>query len=117
MGQIKGVILLLVAIVLCILLFPVGFVVGLIPPKRNNYLYNICIGLDQLGNVVCATMFNLTLIKAGSSKFGNPDETISSVIGKAKLSNRLTFVGKALDWFLNLLDNNHSIKSIEDGTR
>jgi 8-oxo-dGTP diphosphatase len=49
--------------------------------------------------------------------FGNPDETISSAIGRAKLSNKLTFVGKALDFFLNLIDKNHSIKSIEDGTR
>lgn len=69
--------------------------------------------MDQLGNVVCATLFNLVLIKTGTSKFGDPDETISSVIGKAKLSNRLTFVGNALDFFLNLIDKNHSIKSIE----
>jgi hypothetical protein len=113
MGQVKDWILLLVAIMLCVLLFPIGFAIGLIPINRNKYLYNICIGLDQLGNVVCSTMFNLLLIKKGCSQFGNPDETISSVIGKAKLSNKLTFAGKTLDFFLNLIDKNHSIKSIE----
>lgn len=114
MGQIKGVILLLVAIVLCVLLFPVGFAIGLIPPKRNNYLYNICIGLDQLGNVVCATLFNWALIKKDSPSFGNPDETISSVIGKNKVKNNLTILGKLLDLFLDLLDKNHTINSIEN---
>lgn len=114
MGQIKGVILLLVAIVLCVLLFPVGFAIGLIPQKRNNYLYDICIGLDQLGNIVCATLFNLFLIKKNTPSFGNPDETISSVIGKNKLNNNLTILGKLLDLLLESLDKNHTINSIEN---
>ena len=114
MGQIKVVILLLIAIVLCVLLFPVGFAIGLIPPNRNKYLYNICIGLDQLGNVICATLFNHLLIKKDSPAFGNPDETISSVIGKNKLVNNLTILGKLLDLFLDLLDKNHTINSIEN---
>jgi hypothetical protein len=80
-----------------------------------KYIHDVCIGLDQLGNVVCAKLFNITLTK--TKHFGNPDETISSAIGRAKLSNQLTWTGKALDWFLNLFDYNHSIKSIEDDTR
>jgi hypothetical protein len=114
MGQVKGIILLLVAIVLCVLLFPVGFAIGLIPPNRNKYLYNICIGLDQLGNVVCANLFNWLLIKKDAPSFGCPDETISSVIGKNKLNNNLTILGKILDLFLESLDKNHTINSIEN---
>jgi hypothetical protein len=114
MGQIKDWILLLVAIMLCVLLFPIGFAIGLVPIKRNRYLYNICICLDQLGNVVCATMFNLLLIKKNTPSFGNPDETISSVIGKNKLNNNLTILGKLLDLLLESLDKNHTINSIEN---
>ena len=112
MGQ---VILLIVAILLCMTLFPIGFIIALLYSDAIKYLHDVCIGLDQLGNIVCSKLFNAILVKG--DYFGNPDETISSAIGRAKLSNKLTFVGKALDFFLNLIDKNHSIKSIEDGTR
>jgi hypothetical protein len=112
MGQ---VILFLIAILLCVILFPMGFMIAIFYSDAIKYIHDVCIGLDQLGNVVCAKLFNMTLTK--TNHFGNPDETISSAIGRAKLSNQLTWTGKALDWFLNLFDYNHSIKSIEDGTR
>ena len=48
------------------------------------------------------------------SKFGNPDETISSVIGKNKRANALTKTGRALSFLLDWVDSNHSLKSIED---
>jgi 8-oxo-dGTP diphosphatase len=41
------------------------------------------------------------------------DETISSVLGKNKKANTLSKIGKGLDWILDILDKNHSIKSIE----
>lgn len=111
MGQI---ILFFIAILLCVMLFPIGFVIAVFYSDAIKYIHDVCIGLDQLGNIVCSKLFNLTLTK--SNYFGNPDETISSAIGRAKLSNQLTFLGKLLDWFLNLIDKNHSIKSIENGT-
>ena len=46
-------------------------------------------------------------------KFGDEDETISSVLGKNKLTKTLTKTGKTLDWILEKLDRNHSIESIE----
>lgn len=115
MGQVTNIILLIVAIMLCMALFPVGFVIAILYSDWVKYLHDVCIGLDQLGNIVCSRLFNMVLVKG--DYFGNPDETISSAIGRAKLSNKLTFVGKALDFFLNLIDKNHSIKSIENGTR
>jgi len=82
----------------------------------GNYLFKIAYSIDQLGNVVCSELFNLTLIKykKNSYKFGNPDETISSVLGKNKQRKTLTTLGKWLSKFLNFLDRNHVIKSIEE---
>ena len=106
---------LLAAILLSIILFPIGFVVSMFYPKREKHLYNIARGIDQLGNVVCGDLFNLTLITSYSiHKFGNEDETISSVIGKNKLANTLTISGHLLDKLLDIIDKNHSIKAIED---
>jgi hypothetical protein len=105
---------LLIAIIISIILFPIGFIISMFYPKREKYLYNIARGIDQLGNVVCGKLFNLTLIKYTSiHKFGNEDETISSVIGKNKLANTLTISGHLLDKLLDIIDKNHSIKAIE----
>ena len=82
----------------------------------SQYLKEVAYGIDQLGNVVCADLLNLTLIKykKGSYRFGNPDETISSVLGKNCKLGTLTSVGKILNSILNLIDKNHSINSIEE---
>jgi 8-oxo-dGTP diphosphatase len=107
-------IFLIVAIVLAIVLFPVGFMFSMFYPKRGKYLYRIALGIDQLGNVVCARLFNFFLIDADGYQFGNEDETISSVIGKNKQANTLTMFGIALDMFLELIDKNHSEDAIEE---
>ncbi len=108
-------ILLIIAILLAIILFPIGFIVAMFYPKREKYLFNIALGIDQLGNIICSKLFNLTLIYPSSIyKFGNEDETISSVIGKNKKTNTLTFAGRLLDWLLDIIDKNHSIKAIEE---
>jgi hypothetical protein len=108
-------ILLLIAILISVILFPIGFIIALFYPNRKKYLFNIAIGIDQLGNVVCAKLFNLTLIYSSSiHKFGNIDETISSVIGKNKRSNTLTMTGRLLDKLLDAIDRNHSIDAIEE---
>jgi len=70
-----------------------------------QYLRNILITIDQALNVV----FFL----------GDPDETVSSHIGRVKRDNggrlpRYRVVMVVLDWFLDWLDPNHSIDSIEE---
>lgn len=68
----------------------------------RQYFFNILIGLDQLANVV----FFL----------GDPDETVSSHIGRVKIAGgipRRRFVMRALDWFLETTDADHSIEAIE----
>lgn len=80
----------------------------------KDYFKNLAISLDQFGNVSMAGLFNMILITNKSENlFGNPDETISSVLGKNKLNHTLAPLGIALDSLLNRLDNNHSINSIE----
>jgi len=69
-----------------------------------KYLINILIGIDQLGNALLA---------------GDPDETISSRIGKMKLRYGGTIpwrrpLTKVIDYALDKIDPNHSIDAIEE---
>lgn len=127
--------LLLVAIFLTFLLFPFAFLVAIIEGmvknnvknwllKISNYFFNLALSIDQFGNVLCAPLFNLVLIKHKriwqfeslllvSYEFGNPDETISSVLGRNKLKNNLTYIGKTLAKILNLIEKDHVEKAIE----
>lgn len=117
-------ILVVVAVVLFVLLLiiaiPWGFIASLWKRSFKNGLKELsawfcawAISIDQLGNVVCKEFFNDALILHNGIPFGNEDETISSVLGKNKKANTLSKIGKGLDWILDILDPNHSIKSIE----
>lgn len=81
--------------------------------ELDKYLYKCALANDQHGNTYMAKLFNDILIKPGGSKFGNPDETISSVLGKNQLAGKLSFFGKLINWILNKIEPDHSIKSIE----
>ena len=68
-----------------------------------KWLLNILIGLDQLGNALLG---------------GDPDETISSRLGKMKVKygGRIPWyrpLSKLTDWGLERIDPGHSIDSIE----
>jgi hypothetical protein len=57
----------------------------------------------------------VTLINIKSEHlFGNPDETISSVLGKNELKHTLTKLGKLIVWILNKIDFNHTKNAIEE---
>lgn len=69
-----------------------------------KYWLNIAIALDQLGHAVCG---------------GDPQETISSHIGKIKLKNggRIPWrypVIRLIDKGLERLDHNHSLEAIQE---
>lgn len=117
-----GLILLIIAVVASCILFPISLmytlfrsiVIGLLRPLRLKpikYILDLCksiaIGIDQLGNVVCQDVFNDTLIKKTGHKFGNPDETVSRVLGINKKTNTLSKFGKWWADFLNWVDPNH----------
>jgi len=109
-----GFILTLTAYILLMVLSPIGFLWSAVT-RPKKYFWNIAISLDQLGNVICADPMNYLLIQPYSKyKFGNPDETISSVLGKNQLHDRLKPFGKRVVMLLGKLDENHSIKSIEN---
>ncbi len=72
------------------------------------WLWNVLIWIDQGVNVLLGPILNLLL--SPRFRFGDPDETLSSVFGK----NRKEC--KACYWIcraLHLLDKNHCEKSIE----
>ena len=116
-----GLILFLVSIFLAGIIYPIAFLYSVVLTliksgwhSLDEYLFRCALATDQHANSFLAKLFNDIMIKTGGHKFGNPDETISSVLGKNKLMGKLSYFGKVLDFILHLLDNNHSIKSIEE---
>ena len=113
--------LFIIAFLLVAIFTPLGFVSTFIKSFLNmnksilnDYFFSLALSLDQFGNVAMAKLFDFILIKKKSiNKFGNPDETISSVLGKNQKAGTLAYFGKRLNALLNFLDKNHSIKSIE----
>ena len=75
-------------------------------------LHSLALGLDQIGNAVCRDMFNRLLIEQDGYKFGKVQETISSVLGKNQLLDKLSLTGRALVVLLELFEEDHCLKSI-----
>ena len=128
---IKSLVLFWVAGVLSILLLPLGIIwtVGEIlvrifssSQKKSACtkslwfltatLHSLALWLDQIGNAVCRDMFNRILIEQDGYKFGKVQETISSVLGKNQLLDKLSLTGRALVVLLELFEEEHCIKSI-----
>lgn len=111
MRIVRNILLLIVTILLAVVLFPIGFIWTLIKSRKVYiYLYVIAYSIDQMGNVVCAYMFNKLIIKG--NYFGNPDETISSVMYERK--NELTLFGKLLYHLIEAIDTNHFEEAFKD---
>ena len=69
-----------------------------------KWIVNILIGIDQLGNAILG---------------GDPDETISSRLGKMKVKHggKIPWyrpLSKIVDWGLDKIDPNHSVDAIEE---
>jgi hypothetical protein len=116
-----GIILTIIAATLSIIIYPFALVYSLFRYTKFSYLFkhyfNIAVSIDQTGNVVCQYPLNDFMIKKGGIKFGNPDETISGVLGKNKEINKLTILGKALSKFLNEREDKHVENAIEKDER
>ncbi len=110
-----GYILFFIAVFMGAILYPIGIIYSVC---KLVFLYvgNVCktlaIGINQFGNVVCSDLFNDTLIKPNGVKFGNPDNTISKVLGLNKKQATLTKAGLFIANILNKIDKNH----VEDAT-
>ncbi len=115
-----GILLFIISIVLLVVTGPIGIIYGFFyslftrsVSGIGEYFLEIAISIDQLGNVTMQHFLNLIWIRKNGYKFGNRDETISSVIGKNLKSDTLTGFGKLLNRVLNSLDPNHSLNSID----
>ena len=128
---IKSLVLFWVAGILSVILLPLGIIwtVGEIivrifssSQKKSAFaksiwfltatMHSLALGLDQIGNAVCRDMFNRLLIEENGYKFGKVQETISSVLGKNQLLDKLSLTGRALVVLLELFEEEHCIKSI-----
>lgn len=111
-----GFILTLVALVLFMAFAPFGILYQLITDLKGagKYFFDIAVCIDQAGNVVCRKLLDLVMIKSGGHLFGNPDETISSCIGKNHASGHLTWCGWGLYHLLNKIQKDHSENAIEE---
>ena len=114
-----GLILLLVSTILKIASSPFFYLYGMVraiqKKEFDKWNLELAIAKDQYGNGLAKYLFNDILIKKESKyRFGNIDETISSVIGKNKKANTLTDTGKLLDSILEFFEKEHSIKSIDE---
>lgn len=88
-------------------------VLTLNPRSHSLYLRELALAEDCYGNKLLSPMLNRIFIKSSGYKFGNRRETISSVLGKNKVKGTLTFIGKSFNYILDVIDRNHSIKSID----
>lgn len=119
-GSYVGFLLFLISIFLMALTAPIGFVYGILHSlftkgfrSLGEYLLKIAISIDQLGNVLMQHLLNVLCVKKGGYFFGNRDETISSALGRNKQLATLTGFGKAIDSFLDQIDKDHSLNSID----
>ena len=128
---IKSLVLFWVAGILSVILLPLGIIwtIGEIlvrifssSEKKSAFaksiwfltatLHSLALWLDQIGNAVCRDLFNRLLIEEDGYKFGKVQETISSVLGKNQLLDKLSLTGRALVVLLELFEEEHCIKSI-----
>jgi len=120
-----GLLLFIIAVVLTIITVPIGILYGFtkcvlkfnfrsLVRKTNKYFRLLAISIDQMGNVAMQDLFDDIFIKKNGYKFGNIDETISSVLGKNKRMRTLTALGRAIVIFLNSIDPDHVLNSIEE---
>lgn len=117
-------ILLLTAILLGCIAFPLGILFTLIECVRKGSKQKLlsyaslsfreaALGIDILGNVICRDMLNAFFIGRGGYHFGKQGETVSSALGKNQLKGTLTRAGRWLAAILDKIDPNHCINSID----
>jgi hypothetical protein len=113
-----GILLFFISLVILFLISPIAFVYAILKPIFqivSRLMYFLAYSIDQLGNVLAATLFNDILIKGkGRYKFGNPDITISAVLGENKHRGTLTSLGAWLCKVLNWIDKNHVEKARDE---
>jgi len=110
---------LIVAMVLLYLLLPIVALFMILKylltgDKRtlSVWFWRTARAIDIFANVNGAEFFNAIFIIEGGYKFGNPQETISSVIGKNQRDKTLSLAGNILRWMLDRISQDHCLNSI-----
>ncbi len=78
----------------------------------KRYLWNLLIALDQFAGVAFAPLLNWACA-AKAARFGDPDETISSVLGKLHKAGDGNRLARGLYRLLNRLESQHCETSVE----
>lgn len=103
--------LLIIALLLIVPIGAIGFIYALFKRRLGYYFWLLALSIDQVGNVVCMHLFNDLLIKPNGHRFGNPNETVSHVLGINKEKKTLYLIGRILSDILGLIDKNHVEKA------
>jgi 8-oxo-dGTP diphosphatase len=113
--------LLFIALILLFLLLPIVVIYMLLKylftgKKRiiTVWACKTARSIDVFANVEASELFNDILIKKGGYKFGNRQETISSVLGKNQVTNTLTRTGNGLRIILDCIEQDHCLISINE---
>ena len=113
-------ILVILAKVLYLVVEPINFIYVIFVKKKftwkrlNGYFREEAVAIDRFGNYQYRSLFNAWFAKSDGYKFGNINETISSVLGKNQRDETLTKLGKLLVKILDTIDKNHCLKSINE---
>lgn len=113
-----GIVLYLVARFMQWLLSPLFLIFAILSlrdfNKISSYFGDTALSIDQLGNTMGAPLFNSVFLRNNPKVlFGNPDQTISYVVGVNYLDNKLTSFGIFVVKILNTLDKNHVQNAVE----
>ena len=81
----------------------------------GNLLYQINMGIDQIGNVMLGEFMNRYLVTQLVHPFGEVDETISYALAKNR--GYLNGLGRGVAWVLELIDPGHLDKAVESKER
>lgn len=95
-----------------VLYLPLSIVNWLFVKDKSGYFKSSAVNLDKFGNREFRTLFNKVFITDKGCRFGNIEETISSVLGRNELKGTLSKTGKVLVWILDNIDKDHCFKSI-----
>lgn len=100
-------------IVAYVLFLPLSLI-NFILVGKVGYFRDSAVSLDKYSNREFRTLWNKVLRTEAGYKFGNPDETISSALGKNERDGTLTGTGKALVYVLDKIEKDHCLKSISE---
>ena len=78
-----------------------------------GYFEGVLLGLDQFANTLLRGVLNM-LVRPGGARFGWPDETLSSVLGKNARAGTCPVCSWICRWVLHPIDRHHCEDAIEE---